>query len=155
MEWNTYETRWDLYFAAAERYYREHGDLLVSRGYQTEDGLRLGVWISNQRSKRKRLVRGRLTDDQVQRLSSIGMVWDSAQDEQWMRYYTAAKTYFEQNGNLRVSKRYETDDGLKLGIWVVNQRQLYQKSMQQKERMNADRIRLLNDIGMLWTVPQK
>ena len=78
------------------------------------------------------------------------MVWDSAQDEQWMRYYAAAKTYFEQNGNLQVSKRYETDDGLKLGIWVVNQRQLYQKSMQQKERMNADRIRLLNEIGMLW-----
>ena len=150
MEWNTHETRWDMYFAAAERYYREHGDLLVPRGYQTEDGLRLGVWISNQRSKRKRLVRGRLTDDQVQRLSSIGMVWDSAQDEQWMRYYTAAKTYFEQNGNLRVSKRYETDDGLKLGIWVVNQRQLYQKSIQQKERMNADRIRMLDDIGMLW-----
>ena len=155
MEWNTHETRWDMYFAAAERYYREHGDLLVPRGYQTEDGLKLGVWVSNQRSKRKRLVRGHLTDEQIQRLSRIGMVWDSAQDEQWMRYYAAAKSYFEKNGNLRVSKRYETDDGLKLGVWLVNQRQLYQKSIRQKERMNAERISLLNDIGMLWTVSLK
>ena len=139
-----------MYFAAAERYYREHGDLLVPRGYQTEDGLRLGVWISNQRSKRKRLVRGRLTDDQVQRLSSIGMVWDSAQDEQWMRYYSAAKTHFKQNGNLRVSKRYETDDGLKLGIWVVNQRTCRKNNDGTSRAMSDQRVRMLSSIGMQW-----
>ncbi|MGN1367924.1 MAG: Helicase associated domain protein, partial [Aristaeellaceae bacterium] len=150
MTWNTHETRWDMYFAAAERYYREHGHLLVPRSYQTQDGLKLGVWIANQRSKRKQMLRGRLTDEQTERLNRIGMVWDSALDEQWMRYYAAAKTYFEQNGNLRVSKRYETADGLKLGVWVVNQRQQYQQGKQRKDRLNADRVRLLNEIGMQW-----
>ena len=152
MEWNTHETRWDMYFAAAERYYREHGDLLVSRGYQTEDGLKLGVWISNQLSKRKRLVRGRLTDNQEQRLSCIGMVWDSVQDEQWMRYYTAAKTYFEQNGNLQISKRYETSDGLKLGVWLVNQRANHKKFDEANQTILDQRTRLLNQIGMQWYI---
>ena len=95
-------------------------------------------------------MKGRLTDDQIHRLSRIGMVWDSAQDEQWMRYYAAAKTYFEQNGNLRVSKRYETDDGLKLGIWVVNQRTCRKKNEGTGHAMSVHRIYLLNKIGMQW-----
>ena len=150
MEWNTHETRWDMYFSAAERYYRKHGDLMVPRGYQTEDGLKPGLWISNQRSKRKQKVRGRLTDEQIHRLSRIGMAWDSAQDEQWMRYYSAAKTYFEQNANLRVSKRYETDDELKLGIRVVNQRTCRKKNEGTSRAMSDQRVRMLSSIGMQW-----
>lgn len=150
MEWNTHDARWEMYFCAAERYYHEHGNLLVPRKYETKDGLKLGVWIFNQRSKRKNIIKGQLSDEQIQRLDSIGMVWDNILDQQWMQYYAAARDYFEHNGNLRISKRYETDDGLKLGIWVVNQRQLYQKNKNKKEKMSSERIRLLNKIGMLW-----
>ncbi len=150
MTWNTFDARWEMYFAAAERYYREHGDLLVSARYQTASGLKLGIWIFNQRSKRKKLLKGKLTDEQISRLNAIGMVWDSTMDQQWMRYYTAAKTYFEQNGNLRVSKRYETEEGLKLGIWLVNQRTTRKKGDGTKHAMSDYRIRMLSKIGMQW-----
>ena len=78
------------------------------------------------------------------------MVWDSTLDEQWMRYYTAARTYFEQNGNLQVSKRYETNDGLKLGVWVVNQRATRKKNEGTSRAMSDQRVRLLSNIGMQW-----
>ena len=148
MEWNTHETRWDMYFAAAERYYREHGDLLVPRGYQTEDGLKLGLWVSNQRSKRKQKVRGRLTNEQVQRLSRIGMVWDSARDEQWMQWYGEAKAYYQAHGNLAVRKDFVTENGHALGVWLVNQRASRRRS--QGRAMTPERVRLLDDIGMRW-----
>lgn len=147
MEWNTHDTQWEIYFAAAEDYYRKHGDLLVPRDYLTEDGLKLGVWISNQRSKKKQ--KGRLTEKQAERLDGIGMVWGDVTEQRWMQYYLAAKSYYETNGNLRVSKRYVTQDGLKLGVWLTNQRQVVQ---QQKPRTHGSlkRIRMLSDIGMIW-----
>ena len=150
MEWNTHETRWDMYFAAAERYYREHGDLLVPRGYQTEDGLKLGLWVSNQRSKRKQIVRGRLSEAQIRKLSAIGMAWDSTLDEQWLQYYIAARNYFGQNGNLLISKRNETSDGLKLGVRLVNQRANHKKFDDTNQAVLDQRTRLLNQIGMQW-----
>lgn len=67
-----------------------------------------------------------------------------------MRYYSAAKTYFEQNGNLRVSKRYETNDGLKLGVWVVNQRATRRKNEGTSRAMSDQRVRMLSSIGMQW-----
>lgn len=75
---------------------------------------------------------------------------DSVLDRQWMQYYAAAKTYFEQNGNLQVSKRYETDDGLKLGVWVVNQRATRRKKEGTSYAMSDQRIQLLSSIGMQW-----
>lgn len=150
MEWNTFDARWEIYFAAARRYFQEHGDLLVPREYLTEDGLRLGVWISNQRSKRKNTIPGRLTREQIQQLDEIGMVWDGLMDRQWMQYYNAARNYYEHNGNLQISKRYETQDGLKLGIWLVNQRQYYRQNNAGKRKISAERIKMLSDIGMTW-----
>lgn len=149
MEWNTMDARWEMYFEEAKRYAQEHGDLLVPREYVTESGLKLGVWISNQRSKRKNPASNGLTQEQVERLDAIGMVWDGVQDKRWMQYYLAAKSYYETNGNLRVSKKYVTQDGLKLGVWLINQRQVVQ---QQTSRTfgSLKRIRMLNDIGMIW-----
>ena len=103
MTWNTYDALWEKYFKAAEKYFREHGDLLVPSDYQTEDGLKLGIWIIKQRNKRNRRVKERLTDEQIQRLDSIHMQWDGVLHQQWMTYYLAAKDYYCNNGNLQIA----------------------------------------------------
>lgn len=149
MVWDTYDARWEQYFQAAQVYTQENGHLRVPVNYQTPEGLALGVWINNQRSKYKGQRACRLTDVQISRLESIGMVW-SITDATWMQYYTAAKTYYENNGDLKVAKRYITGDGLKLGAWLVNQRSLYRKGMKQKGNLNPERIHLLTNIGMTW-----
>jgi len=150
MVWNVFDARWEHCFALAEAYYREHGDLLVPVAYTAADGTALGVWIANQRSKRKGNCCSTLTREQIARLDSIGMAWGGVKDIQWMSYYNAAKRFFEHHGNLRVSKAYKTDDGLNLGVWLVNQRSTYKKQSDGKGGMSPERIRLLNDIGMVW-----
>lgn len=150
MVWNTFELRWEQYFAEASAYAQNNGNLLVPTSYVTPNGLALGAWIHNQRSKYKGNSAGKLTEVQIARLNEIGMEWDDLNDKRWMRYYDAAKAYYESNGNLKIAKRYVTDEGLKLGIWLVNQRSLYKRNFSQSGSLSPERISLLDNIGMAW-----
>lgn len=68
---------WDDWFADAEAYYRQYGDLRVKLDYLTPDGGKLGYWIYKQRDiYMGRKKRPCLTPERVERLNSIGMVWD-------------------------------------------------------------------------------
>ncbi len=73
-------TAWDKKYLAAERYYREHGDLLVPYSYITEGGITLGKWISSQRMKRRGTWGKPLTEEQICRLDAIGMSWDETEN---------------------------------------------------------------------------
>ena len=150
MTWNTYDARWEKYFKAAEKYYHEYGNLLVPSDYQTEDGLKLGIWIIKQRNKRNRRVKERLTDEQIQRLDRIQMQWDGVLHQQWMTYYLAAKDYYCNNGNLQIAKQYKTTSGLNLGTWITTQRANRKKSTADRQFISSQRIELLNEIGMRW-----
>lgn len=66
----------------------------------------------------------------------------------WDMMYSYAKTYYESNGNLSVPKRYKTPDGYSLGNWIMTQRRV--KSGQVSGHLSEERIKKLNDIGMIW-----
>ena len=66
---------WEHYFSEASIYYAEHGDLNVPKLYTTPGGLSLGVWLVTQRRVREGQIQGNLTEQQIARLDSIGMVW--------------------------------------------------------------------------------
>ena len=66
----------------------------------------------------------------------------------WDVMYGYAKTYYENNGNLNVPKRYKTPDGYSLGNWIMTQRRV--KSGQVYGHLSEDRIRKLDAIGMIW-----
>ena len=66
----------------------------------------------------------------------------------WDMMYSYAKIYYEQNGNLNVPKRYKTPDGYSLGRWISTQRRV--KSGQVYGHLSDDRIRRLDEIGMIW-----
>lgn len=70
--------RWEKAFALAEIYFREFHNLDVPSDFIMSD-FNLGRWISNQRqiyrSTRADMI---LTEEQIRRLESIGMVWKSA-----------------------------------------------------------------------------
>ncbi len=141
---------WERYFEAACEYHSAHGDLNVPRKFKTEDGLALGDWITTQRRVRAGKVEGRLTREQIEKLDGLGMTWGSLQELAWERFYEAARIYQETYGNLLVPKGYETADGLKLGAWIMNQRQSY-ANFGISKRMTPERIEKLNDIGMVWS----
>ena len=61
--------------------------MLVSAKFTTEDGYKLGQWISSQRDKKKK---GILKQERVQRLNDSGFVWDQLQI-QWEEGFLALK----------------------------------------------------------------
>lgn len=66
----------------------------------------------------------------------------------WDLMYSYAADYFRENGNLEVPRRYKTPDGYSLGQWIFTQRKVY--SGEQYGKLNEDRIRKLEEIGMQW-----
>ena len=77
---DTLTASWDVMFSYAEQHYHEHGNLEVPKDYKTRDGYSLGQWISTQRKVRAGTAYGNLTEEQVKKLDSIGMVWENVRD---------------------------------------------------------------------------
>lgn len=80
---------WDRQFAAAEKYYCEHGDLNIPKCYCSADGKRLGQWLIVQRRKYRE---GKLSPDKISRLESIGMRWKLGKKN---RYLNTKQRYVE------------------------------------------------------------
>ena len=148
---DTLTASWELMYKHAKDYYHEVGDLEVPARYLTADGYCLGKWIFNQRGIRKGTIEGSLTEEQIKKLDAIAMVWDKITDLNWNRNYEAAKAYFEENGDLNVSSRYVTKEGVTLGGWLSNIRTWAKSDVHQKY-LTEERKAQLNAIGMVWDV---
>lgn len=135
---------WDMYYASAKQYYQENGNLEVPARYITEEGYALGSWLNNQKAIRKGTIVGKLTEDQIQKLDSIGMIWDSL-DYFWEQNFRLAKEYYLTYGNLDIPTNYKSTDGKHLGNWILRQRQLYKSNS-----LTDEQIKKLDSIGMDW-----
>lgn len=135
---------WDMYYVSAKQYYQENGNLEVPARYITEEGYALGSWLNNQKAIRKGTIVGKLTEDQIQKLDSIGMIWDSL-DYFWEQNFRLAKEYYLAHGNLDVPTNFRSKDGKHLGNWILRQRQLYKSNA-----LTDAQIKKLDSIGMDW-----
>ena len=141
MVWDMDKFLWEQKFEAAQRYFQEYGNLQVPNQYNAPDGTCLGVWI---RSARNNYKSGRLDDASIQRLESIGMIWDVNQT-QWERQYQAAQTYYREHGHLRIAPGYVAPDGICLGTWIQRLRKWHKQN-----KLTADQVKRLESIGMIW-----
>ena len=64
----------------------------------------------------------------------------------WEFMYAEAKAYYEANGDLLPTQSYVTENGVKLGKWLVTQRINYRN----KSGISQSRIDKLERIGMNW-----
>jgi len=140
-----YEEDWIMGYEVAKAFYSEFNHLLVPQRSWYR-GFKLGQWISRQRSAFNKKSR-KITDERKNKLDAIGMIWN-VNDESWELHYQYAEKYYEQYGNLDVLVKYEID-GIKLGRWISNQRTA-RKFENDSHIMTADRIKRLDDIGMIW-----
>jgi len=152
---------WEDKYELAKAYFEYHGNLDVSQNFKTvngyeedENGVNLGVWIKNQRKAYKGIGRYKITDEQVDLLQRIGMIWN-IYDYEWNKNYELAKAYFEHHGNLKVRQNFKTvngyeedENGVKLGLWISNQRSAY--SGRGGVKITDERIKLLQRIGMIF-----
>lgn len=135
---------WDMYYASAKQYYEENGNLEVPARYITEEGYALGSWLNNQKAIRKGTIVGKLTEDQIQKLDDIGMIWDSL-DYFWEQNFKLAKEYYLTYGSLDIPTNFKSKDGKHLGNWILRQRQLYKSNS-----LTDEQIKKLDSIGMDW-----
>ena len=146
MRWESVsDMNWDRNFAAAAEYAKKYGDLNPKAVYVTENGIKLGSWISNIRTYRKcGIQRNYLTEERIAALDKIGMVWD-APNYFFEKNYAALLEYFHTYGDLDVPAEYVSPDGIKLGSRIRNLRRVKQLG-----NLNENQIARLDEIGMLW-----
>lgn len=174
IRWNhRLEAAWEKGFSSAQKYRTEHGDLLVPVRYRDKNDFALGEWIVY---NRQRYLGGNLTQNRIERLEAIGMVWSTSNDL-WEQNYAAATQYYLEHGDLEVPIKYETSSGFGLGVWlgaqraahkagelpqeqverldalgkwVARQRYAYLNPDRSSARVTPERKALLDKLGMVW-----
>ena len=144
---DTLSASWDMMFAAASWYREEYGNLIVPKRYKTIEGYSLGSWVDTQRRVKKGIVPGIMTEERVEKLESIGMVWDNFSDFNFEQNYRYARDYYEKHQNLDVAALYVNSDGFALGQWISNLRSRYKQG---NSYLTKERIESLEAIGMIW-----
>ncbi len=151
MVWDVREYRWNMNYNAAKAYYGEYGDLKIPYDYVTKDGLCLGRWISDQIRTYNGLKSrsAPLTEEQIKKLETIGIVWKNKYEDNWDRKYEMAKAYYEKYGNLNISSTYIID-GIDIGKWVNTIRLKMSNPASSNMTLSEERISRMNEIGMEW-----
>lgn len=143
IRWNhRLEAAWEKGFASAQKYRTEHGDLLVPVRYRDKNDFALGEWIVY---NRQRYLGGNLTQNRIERLEAIGLVWSTSNDL-WEQNYAAATQYYLEHGDLEVPIKYETSSGFGLGVWLGAQRAAHKAG-----ELPQEQVERLDALGMDWT----
>ena len=145
--WHRNNAKWDTMIELASEYYAEHGNLLVNT-HSLYKGQKLGQWINCMRidymNRETASQNEAFTLERMQKLESIGMVWD-VREWQWEQMYAAAKAFYEQHGHLKVTIEYDS----KLKKWLDNQRSAY-RGYPGRKPITKDHGDKLTAIGMIW-----
>ena len=154
MQWDkSFDIKWLNMYNLSKIYYDHYGNLLVPTNFKTingyeydEQGLSLGIWIGNQRRKNNK---NKLTDDKVNLLNEIKMVWEPY-EYNWNMTYFLAKIYYEHYGNLLVPKNFKTingyefnEQGLNLESWINRQKTAFYNG-----ELSIEKEELLKLIGV-------
>ena len=145
---------WEDKYNLAKAYYEHYGNLEISQNFKTlngydynENGIKLGNWISTQRFL---FINSKLSDERIELLKNIGIVFNDSHLETWMKNYNLAKIYYEHHGNLEILVKFKTkngyefdENGIKLGRWIYNQKMKYKSN-----KLSKEKIELLNSIGI-------
>jgi superfamily II DNA or RNA helicase len=68
--WDPYADKWEKSFKALESFRSQKGHCRITQDFKV-NGIALGAWVSYQRRNKKRL-----TSDKIERLNSIGFIWE-------------------------------------------------------------------------------
>jgi len=134
---------WEIFFILFKYYVEGKGTTIIPKGYVTEEGYRLGEWVSYQRRLYK--INKLSPDRRVQLEQLKGWVWDKS-EALWQEGYKHIREYSEREGHTEVPIKYVTNGGYMLGEWVANQRRLYKDNNLSPYR----RIQLEQLKGWVW-----
>ena len=87
----------------------------------------------------------KLDPEKQKLLEKNGVVWEVLK-QQWEIYSNLLVKYKDREGHCNVPDNHK-EDGEKLGAWLGKQRQA-----KKKDKLNADQIKRLDEIGVVWDV---
>ena len=128
---------WMFWYGLLESFVKENGHCRVTALYKTDDGFRLGFWVSNQRQ-----AKDTMEPDRRLRLEMLpNWSWDVLSDW-WEEGFSHLKDFAERERHCRVPDK--TEDGYRLRQWLMVQRS-------SKEKMDFDRRQRLEALpGWSW-----
>ena len=134
-----FEKRWNKMYGRLVKYKKTYKSMTVTKKF--DDKHNLQGWIYRQRFQYNRK---QLCVDKINRLESIGFVWNTL-DAQWTEKYERLVKYKKENKSTCVPDLYPGDP--KLGQWVRHQRSNIYRT---KNPSFTTRISQLDSIGFVW-----
>jgi len=130
---NVSENEWERMYKLASIYFKENGNLKMSRTFKTKDGITydkngsaLGKWLNAQYSNN---ITGTLPIERKQRLETIGMHFDNQSEKNWNEMLRLTIIYSNNYGTLDIPVSFRTNDGVtynaegkQLGMWLERQK---------------------------------
>jgi hypothetical protein len=138
---DTTTSSWEFWLGLLAAYKDEHGNCNVNQTHVSEDNFNLGEWVGNQRASYRQK---KLSAERIRRLEDIGFVWDSL-EAAWENGYRLLGAYKDEHGDCDVPRAHVSEDNFNLGNWVGTQRTSYRQ-----EKLSAERIQRLEDVGFGW-----
>jgi hypothetical protein len=166
---------WNKHYEELQVFRKEHGHCNVPARYS--NNLRLGICVSAQRQQYKAIHAAAdvqkarraapLTKERIDLLNQIGFTWTirsrDTLGEGWSLRLQQLAEYRHNYGDTNVPYLWAPNP--ELGVFVATQRNQYCSYMDAKQSgapiplecggMNADRIRLLEDLGFVWDVSEE
>jgi hypothetical protein len=136
-----------------KEYKRKHGHCNVS--VHDPENKQLGMWLSTQRQAYKGKGSGRMTDERIKVLESLGVEWIvfSPFAPRWDEYFKYMKTFKAKHGHINVPRRQPAYRDL--GEWLESQRRGYQRFNALgvvKGGLSYNHVEMLESIGIDWTL---
>ena len=128
---------WNYSYGLLDDYVEKNGHARVTRGFETEDGYKLGNWVGTQRGDKDKL-----SPERKARLDSLGFIWD-VYEVDWENGFSNLEKFVEKNGHTRVKLIFITCENYNLGSWVGIQRR-------DKDKLSPERIARLDSLGFDW-----
>lgn len=161
------DTPWNsMYFHLLE-FHNKEGHLRIPWKKEAKEMdpiiAKLGPWLVQQRKEYREKT---LNTYKVKALEKLDIEWEPYKSH-WMARYEDLKAFKEREGHVRVPYQIEGRHKLKngefrkpvydsLGVWVKRQRFQYKMlqlgNMAKAAEMNAEKIRLLEELGFDWTL---
>lgn len=136
-----WQKAWDGMFDLLVEFKREHGHIRVPRVKSTpvKKWQGLSKWVKFQQQM---LAHNRMHPDRLERLINIGFCFKNIEhkDDGWGEMFNHLSNFRQTYGHTRVPSFYKTKDGKDLGLFVVQQRELFNSGI-----LNTERTRRLSE----------
>ena len=140
--WEPLKDQWGACFEECQQWIEthEHGRVLSDSAWTTSHGSSLGRWVTSQRTEYWKFLQGLpsgLTKERIDRLNSIGFVWDPTETKrEWA--LGLLREYKEEHGHCQVPLDYINPNGVKFGVLIETLRSLYKIQEDRKAAARTD-----------------